>query len=169
MDAHDPVKQLSELFSSSEAIKRISPRFSELSLDIKEIAEYSKDPVFLAVLLFKLAEERDKTNKMLEQVVDKFDAIMLRLKTGETPAFEGRPAAVEKTTADVLPEQDRMILHLAQAQGRVTAAEIQSELGYKGKNAASQRLNRLFREGHLRKMQSGRNVLYLARNNLISP
>lgn len=166
MPDHDSVKQLNDLFSNDELIRKISPRFSELNLDIREISAQCKDPMFLALLLFKLAEEREKTNRLLEQVMGKFDAIMAKLKAGETPAMrvqESSPIA-RREPALMLPEQDQMIVHLAHAQGQITAEDVKAELGYKGKNAASQRLNRLFREGHLRKVQSGRKVLYLAKN-----
>jgi len=166
MSDHDSVKQLNDLFSNDELIRKISPKFSELNLDIREISAQCKDPMFLAVLLFKLAEEREKTNKLLEQIAGKFDAIMAKVKTTEAgnPRVQENPLAFAKEPALMLPEQDQMIVHLAHAHGQVTAEDVKAELGYKGKNAASQRLNRLFREGHLRKVQSGRKVLYLAKN-----
>ena len=163
MVGHDSVKELSDILNDSELVKKISPRFSELSLDAQEISKYSENPVFLAMLLFKLAEERDKTNKMLEQIFDKFDAIMLKLKTEQgSTARESMPTAAE--TSPALAEQDQIIMHLAKANGQIGADLVKTELGYKGKNAASQRLNRLFKEGHLRKIQAGRKVLYLAKN-----
>ena len=83
MSGHDSTKQLEDLFGDAELIKKISPKFSELSLDLQEINRQCKNPMFLAVLLFKLAEEREKTNKMLEDIHDKFDQIMFKMKTSE--------------------------------------------------------------------------------------
>ncbi len=166
MPNHDSSKQLEELFGDAELIKKISPKFSELNLDLQEISRHCKDPMFLAALLFKLAEEREKTNKMLEGIHDKFDQIMFKMKTAEmaqTPLPQGKT----EMPSSVLSEQDQMIMHMVQTNGKTTAEDIKAELGYKGRNAASQRLNRLFKEGHLRKLQSGRKVLYLARNTPI--
>ncbi|MDO8641187.1 MAG: hypothetical protein Q7R33_06545 [Nitrosarchaeum sp.] len=59
MNDHD------ELLKYKELIEKISPEFQELSLDINEILEYSKNPMFVSVLLFKLTEERQKSNKLL--------------------------------------------------------------------------------------------------------
>ena len=160
MVGHDSIKQFEDIFANQEIAKKISPKFSELGFDVKEITKYSKNPVFLAMLLFKLAEEKEKTNKMLEQIYDKFDTIMFKMKTGQPDTLQQRA----EEPSSIFSEQDQMIMHLVQANGKVTAEEIRTELGYKGKNAASQRLNRLFKEGHLRKLQSGRKVLYLARN-----
>ena len=159
MVGHDTIKGIEDLFENQEMIKKISPKFSELSLDIKEISKHCKDPVFIAVLLFKLAEERNRTNKLLEQIDEKFDKIMFNMKTGETSPLQQRD---QNEPSSILSEQDQMIMHLAHTNGKVTAEDIKTELGYKGKNAASQRLNRLFKDGHLRKMQSGRKMFYLA-------
>ncbi len=162
MGSHDSIKQFEEMLGNQELAKKISPKFSELSLDLNEINKHCKDPMFIAVLLFKLAEEREKTNKLLEQIHDKFDTIMFRMKAPEIAQTQQRET--EQPSSILLSEQDQMIMHMVHTNGRATAAEIKAELGYKGKNAASQRLNRLFREGHLRKTQSGRKVFYLARN-----
>ena len=161
MPSHDSIKQLGELFSDAEAIKKISPKFAELSLDIGEISKHCNNPMFIATLLFKLAEERERTNKLLERIDDKFDEIMLRMKTGTDNPLQQREL---REPGSILSEQDQMIMHMVHTNGKVTAEEIRAELGYKGKNAASQRLCRLFKEGHLRKLQSGRKVFYLARN-----
>ena len=82
MVGYDSFKQLEDIFDN-EAIKKISPKFSEQSLDLREITKYSKDPMFMAMLLFKLVEEREKTNKLLAEIYDKFDAIMFKMKTSE--------------------------------------------------------------------------------------
>ncbi len=160
MKTHDSFKERDEL------IKKISPKFHELNMDIQEIYKHSDDPMFVSMLLFKLAEEREKTNKILEGIYDKYDEIMLRLKTerlsNDTP-LTPTPQSLE-TPTQILPEQDQMIMHLAHTRGHISATDVKTELGYKGSNAASQRLNKLHKEGHLRKIQSGRKMLYLARN-----
>jgi hypothetical protein len=162
MAGHDSIKGLEDLFESEEAIKKISPKFAELTLDLKEVSKHCKNPMFMAVLLFKLADEREKTNKMLDQIHDKFDQVMFRLKTTESGTETQQRE--QELPSSMLSEQDQMIMHMVQTNGKATAEEIKAELGYKGRNAASQRLNRLFKDGHLRKLQSGRKVFYLARN-----
>jgi len=160
----DSIKQFEEILGNEEMMKKVSPKLSELSLDIKEISKHADNPMFLAVLLFKLAEEREKTNKLLADIHDKFDQIMFKMKAPETMNLQQRES---EQPGSILSEQDQMIMHMVHSNGKVTAEEVKAGLGYKGKNAASQRLNRLFKDGHLRKMQSGRKVFYLARNNQI--
>jgi hypothetical protein len=51
----------SKLLADLNAVKRISPEFSDLSVDIQEIMKESSNPAFLAALLFKLTKERETT------------------------------------------------------------------------------------------------------------
>jgi len=113
----------------------------------------------LGLLLFKLAEERKKTNELLEKIYFKYDEIMLLLKT---PQRLEAPSKDEKTI-EILPEQDQKILDLAQINGRTTAEEVTKAIGYKGKNAACQRLNKLHKNGYLNKVRSGKIVFYLSK------
>jgi len=164
MNAHD---EFIELLKSKELIEKVSPKFNELTLDIQQVFEHSKNPLLLGALLFKLAEERDKTNKLLEQLNDKYDKIMFELKTkalgesvDQTPRIEQKLAVGASDKIVLLPEQDQKILRLIEEKGPTSAEAVQSMLSYKGKNAACQRLNKLSREGLLRKVQSGKKVLF---------
>jgi len=157
MDNHDTFR---EILSNKELIERISPKFAELTLDLKEVFEQSSNPMFVAALLFKLAEERERTNKILEQINDKYDKMMFELKT---KGIESAEQTMQKPVFEVLPEQDQKIIRAAEAGNGLTAEAIRELVGYKGKNAASQRLNKLYREGYLKKIQSGKRVLYLPR------
>ncbi|PJA16997.1 MAG: hypothetical protein COX63_02955 [Candidatus Diapherotrites archaeon CG_4_10_14_0_2_um_filter_31_5] len=156
MNNHDMFK---ELLKSREAVKKLSPKFDELTMDIQDLFQQSKDPFFVAMLLFKLAQEREATNKILSDINDKYDNIMLELKTGKVPEVK------EENSFILLAEQDKKIMDLVTKKNAVTASEIQTELNYKGVNAASQRLNKLFKEGYLKKAQSGKKVLYFIKQN----
>ncbi len=150
---------LNVIGQSKSVYDMLSPKFSEQTLDIREIAKQANDPFFVSLLLFKLAEERERTNKLLAGINDKFDSLMFELKQEK----QETQTEVEKASIEILPEQDQKILDLIEQKGMSTANEIVEALGYKRQNAASQRLNKLFREGHLKKVRSGRKVLYLAR------
>ncbi|MEM4390952.1 MAG: hypothetical protein QXX06_03765, partial [Candidatus Diapherotrites archaeon] len=65
---------------------------------------------------------------------------------------------------EILSEADQLILKSIEERGGCTAQDIKAMLNYKGLNAACQRLNKLYREGFLKKIQSGRKVLYLAKS-----
>jgi uncharacterized membrane protein len=151
MNDHDVFK---ELMKSREQVRKLNPKFNELTLDVHEIFQHSKDPFFVSMLLFKLAQEREATNKILNEISDKFDKIMLELKT------RNMPEAREENSFTLLAEQDKKIMDLIEKRNAVSALDVQKELNYKGINAASQRLNKLFKEGYLKKAQSGKKVLF---------
>ena len=138
-------------------MEQLSPQFNDLTIDVQEIIKLSENPVLLSVLLFKLAEERKRTNELLEKIYDKYDRIMLEMKTRQPESLQ---VGVEKTP-EILPEQDKKILDLVQINGSTTAEEVKKALAYKGKNAACQRLNLLTGKGYLKKVRSGKQVLYL--------
>ena len=154
MTDHDRIKSLEE---SKKVIDNLSPRFNDLTLDVQEIMQLSENPAMLSVLLFKLAEERKKTNELLEKIYDKYDRIMLELKTRQPETLQ---VGVEKAP-EILPEQDKKIMDLVQINGSTTAKEVKKALAYKGTNAACQRLNLLTNKGYLKKVRSGKQVLYL--------
>ena len=158
MNDHDLFESLAK---SRELASRISPKFGELTFDLQEVFEKCKDPLFIAALLFKVAEEREASNKLLKSVDDKFDKLMMELKKqGSTQEFDEN-----KTKFEVLPTQDQRILSLIEEKGLATATDIQKELKYKGLNAACHRLNSLYKQGYLKKVQSGKKVSYLTVQN----
>jgi hypothetical protein len=151
--------------NSRDSIKRLAPDFHSLSLDIREVMQQAKDPAFMAALMFKLVQEREQTNKLLGQINEKYDKLMFELKTRNQTGTESQNPVNPVTNSNsfqVLPEQDQMILNLLDQKGSVDANGVKQILGYKGLNAACQRLNKLYRDGHLKKIQSGKHVLYLA-------
>ena len=105
-------------------------------------------------------EERKETNQILKNLYDRVEEVLQKMDSPSLPQHTPSKEGFQ----EVLPEQDQMILHLVQEKGQVTADEIRKELGYKGQNAASQRLNKLFRNGHLNKLQAGRKVIFMAKN-----
>ncbi|MFH1697104.1 MAG: hypothetical protein ABH854_04320 [Candidatus Diapherotrites archaeon] len=141
--------------------KRQVSSFDELNLEVAEIREQSKDPFFLSTLLYKLAKEREETNKLLSGINEKYDKIMFELKTGKMDKTEVLQSMEDKF--EMLPEQDQLILNYIEEGGSGSAKEIKDVMRYKGLNAASQRLNKLYKEGYLKKVQSGKQVLYLVK------
>jgi len=163
MKNHDTSTDIHDTLGQEELINKINPKIADLNLDLREIMELSKNPAFLSVLMYKLAQEREQTNKIMEQLGEKLDEINFHLRKEEVKKKKNG-VAENRELVEVLPEQDQMIVNLVQENGSVEAKDIKSALGYKGTNAASQRLNKLYKEGYLRKVQSGRKVLYLAKS-----
>ena len=143
-----------KLLTDLNAVKRISPEFSDLSMDMQEVLKESSNPAFLASLLYKLTKEREETNKILASLEKKFEKIQeLLLKNSSNSHTQ-----IEE---NILPEQDQHIMQLVDEVGQVSAKDVMHRLAYKKSNAASQRLSRLVREGHLKRIRSGRTVLFV--------
>jgi hypothetical protein len=177
MTNHGDVKTLSQ---SSQITDKTAKEFADLTSDINDLFANNPDSKTLGLLLFKLAQERQQTNKLLEKLADQYDNVMFQLKTslpdhslsarspGEfinppRPPSESDPPVRSRPVVRVLADQDQFILKMVEQSGQINADQVREELGYKGKNAASQRLNMLVREGHLRKIQAGRNVVFMVR------
>lgn len=134
MDTKDKFKSIS------------SPQFREkISADLQQNLEKFKDPVVLGELMFQLLEERENTNRILKNLLQRLEAL-------ENPKELEEP---------LIPEMDENIVEFVRKKGKATADDVQAEFGYKGKNGASSRLNRLGALGLLKKRQVGRKVYFL--------
>lgn len=158
MNNHDILRTV---MTEKEMLAKLAPQFQDMD-DLDEILRHADSPKVQAMLMYRVVQEKERTNTLLQALNDKYDRIMLSLKTGHSENTQQAPAAGNKY--EVLAEQDQLILKNIEERGGCSAKDIKIMLNYRGLNAACQRLNRLFRDGHLKKVQSGRKVLYLAKN-----
>jgi hypothetical protein len=114
------------------------------------IAKFN-DPVVLGELVYLLREERENTNRILKTLLAKIESLEMKLaeSQGARPQAEGR----------MLPEVDEAIASFLK-EGPKTAEDVRVKFGYKGKNAASARLNRLHVLGVVVKKQVGKKVFF---------
>jgi len=130
--------------------------FTNVVKDFREVQESLKDPVFIATLLNKVSEERTSSNLVLKEINAKLDRLA---------ALEQRIAKLEERLgpareASALSEVDEEIMAFVKKAGTACAQDVQRALKYKGRNAASARLNALFRQGVLEKKRAGMKVFY---------
>ncbi len=159
------------------AIKALLPGVEDDDiLPLEVLSRHSEDPVVLATLIAALIEERRKTNTLLEEIRQSLRALEERISAASTnapaPATHAPPspsrASGAATSAPPSPapelfdlsEADERILALIHEHGMVSAADVKEALGYKGLNAASARLNALYKRGILRKIRKGRKVYF---------
>lgn len=129
---------------------KISKEYESLLFDVKYDKEQFKDNATIGLLLYRLAKEREASNRMFKEVADRLEKIARLL--------ENRPEHKEVT--NIISDIDQKILAHIQRNGKVDAEDIQSIFQYRGKNAASARLNDLYEKGLLKKGRAGKKVFY---------
>jgi hypothetical protein len=149
--------------SGKEAIEELRNEvLSPLENDIQKL----RDPVVLAALMHTAASERENTNRLLKTLIEKLDAKFSEVETrmAAIEASQKMPAAPREEEV-LLPSVDEEILRYVSEKRHASAEEVRKRFGYKGKNAASARLSRMFDMGLLDKKQVGRAVLYCAKKS----
>jgi len=121
----------------------------EIRSDLEHNLEKFQDPIVLGEMVYRLLEERENTNRLLKNILQKLEAIEAKIGKGA--------AVLEKP---LLPAIDEEILSFVKESGKVTAEEVRVRFKYKGKNAASARLNRLCNMNLLQKKQVGKKVFF---------
>ena len=123
----------------------------EIRSDLEQNIERFRDPVVLGEMVYRLLEERENTNRLLRNILQKLEQL-------EAKMAGGMPMVAEE--APLLPEIDDQILRFVKESGKVTAEDVRVKFNYRGKNAASARLNRLFELNLLHKQQVGKKVFF---------
>jgi len=121
----------------------------EIKNDLEHNMEKFKDPMVLGELLYRLLEERENTNRILKNILTKLEAMEQRVQITDVQLQE-----------PMLPEIDEQIVAFIKQTVKASAEEVRAKFNYKGKNAASARLNRLCDMGILHKKQIGKKVFF---------
>lgn len=121
----------------------------ELKTDVEMNLAKFNDPVVLGELMYKLLEERENTNRILKNILAKLE----NMEKG---------AGVLETSQNkiILSDIDEEIFTFVKTNGKVTAEDVKKHFQYKGKNAASARLNKLYEMNLLNKQQVGKKVVF---------
>ncbi|NYZ76643.1 hypothetical protein H0N98_05350 [Candidatus Micrarchaeota archaeon] len=119
-------------------------------------------------------EERELDKKSVEittiltKVKETTEMELLRAIAGRLENIEKRLDGIEKglgkeVSDDILGDVDGKIIEFVKKNGKACAEDLQRAFNYRGKNAASARLNKLHSQGLLEKKQAGRRVYYFAK------
>ncbi len=150
-----------------------SEEFKRLAADFSKFNEEMKNPLVVGALLNKLSEERASTNLLFKEINAKLDRVVAlenrmsaleeKLETRQPVPLtaESHTAPRSKPAEVLLAEIDEQIVNFVKKTGKASAEEVQKQFGYRGRNAASARLNRLCGQGVLQKRQVGRKVYFV--------
>ncbi|MEM0149444.1 MAG: hypothetical protein QXW10_00930 [Candidatus Micrarchaeaceae archaeon] len=111
-----------------------------------------------------LVDENKKTTLVLQNLSDGISRLENELFAGESE--ENQAAKVQDTQEINVPKElpisdlDARILQIIQRKGMACADDIRAQLNYKGRNAATARLTKLYKQGLLTRYQLGHKVFY---------
>jgi len=148
----------------SQAVEEYKRDLKEQYGPLSEIVEAMEDPFAGAALLHVIEKEKNSTNLVVKEINTKFDNILEKLNMVYEQMVEinkkidSAPSEIPKN--DILSERDTEIMNFIKAKGKVCADDIKKEFEYRGRNAASARMSKLFRDSLLEKVYIGRNVFY---------
>ncbi len=111
-------------------------------------------------LMKYMIEERERTNRKLEELSSKINRLKLAVETIYKDDVESEPMRGVENREIPLSGLDGQILDFVQSQQMVCADQIKEFMKYKGRNAACTRLNRLYNMGLLERYQLGHKVYY---------
>ncbi len=132
---------------------------NEIREDLEEHLQKFNDPVVLGEIMYKLLEERENTNRILKNILTKLESLEVKGTIQE----EDAQAIKEEAESIILPEIDEQILEFVQKNGKTTAEKVRVRFKYRGKNAASARLNKLVGLNLLAKKQVGKKVYFFSK------
>ena len=92
--------------------------------------------------------------KEFEALNTKIEMLLKKMEEIETDRHS------KEQTTHTLSERDGEVIDFVRKEGKVSADQLKEIFRYKGKNAASARLSKLFHEGILEKEYAGRKVYY---------
>ena len=126
---------------------------------------------------YKTLQTAAELSGLMQQMLQRLQSLEERLErmeqnragpletSGVSVSISGTPTAISAGERELLlAPADEQIVQLIRARGNVCAADVQIKFKYKGKNAASARLSRLYELGLLEKAQAGRVVYYRMRS-----
>jgi hypothetical protein len=132
-----------------------------LNDEFEKFEKIASNPLALSNIFLGLKTSVDNFNAMLAELNSTLHDIEERLTIIEDKIGKGRERITPVAT---LGSKDQEVFDFVAARSKTCAEEMQKEFGYKGKHAASARLNKLFTMGLLEKEQSGRTVYYLVKS-----
>ncbi len=133
--------------------------FKSAAQEFAGLEEKLRDPIVVGALMHKLALERESTNKLFEKMLEKMGALEARIAQLEQAVTVSAAKAGPRGNT-LMSEVDERLIAFLRKTGRACAADVAKKFGYKGKNAASARLNALYRQGVLDKKLAGKTAYF---------
>ncbi|MCX6695795.1 MAG: hypothetical protein NTU61_05820 [Candidatus Altiarchaeota archaeon] len=146
-----------------ESLSNQNKEFESLVGELSQTVQQVSDPIAIGAMLYSIAEEKRSSNLVLRELNAKFDSILQQLQVISQRLNEMEKKNEKTLSNTSISERDQEVLEYVKEKGKVCAEALQQKFNYKGKNAGSARLSKLFKDGLLEKTYVGRKVYYQAR------
>lgn len=149
-----------------ESLNEHTQEFDELIGDLSDSVRNISDPMAVGAMLYSIAQEKKSSNLVIRDINAKFDQMVQKLSeiSEKLTAIQDNSSKSELHEIE-LSERDREVFNFIKDNDRVCADDVQEEFKYKGRNAASARLSKLFKENKVRKIYVGRKVYYAIKSD----
>lgn len=157
------MKSRNQIKSDLVAIKREISKLKSKELEVEQLISDKEAASTVSsnmLTLFKIMLEESKTTRtMLRLLTEKLTRLEDDLSTDvdEQEVSGGEEPRVREVAVSDL---DKKIIQFIQLKEMACAADVQKHMNYRGKNAASARLNKLYRQGVIDRYQLGHKVFY---------
>ncbi|MGI0100550.1 MAG: winged helix-turn-helix domain-containing protein [Candidatus Micrarchaeaceae archaeon] len=144
-------------------IEQLSTKNSDITAALQEKAKSDETGSGLMTLLKYMMNENKNTTMMLKSIYDRLERIDSDFNAGNyEQEDQDQPLMNENRLAKVQPISglDAQIMQIIQIRGMACADDIKKQMNYRGRNAASSRLNKLYKQGLLERYQLGHKVYY---------
>lgn len=152
-----------ELQEMKRQISRMATKSDEFKDILQEKERSDETGSNLFTLLKYMMNENRSTTMLLKSIAEKLEKIDGNINTEYYEQDDQEPYQ-ENKLAKVQPisELDAQIMQIIQlhSNGMACADDIKKQMSYKGRNAASARLNKLYKMGLLERYQLGHKVYY---------
>jgi len=142
-----------KLFSPQKYSLNLGDQLDQLTGMVEKYKAVADNPLIFSQIFLGLKTAMDNFNNLLIDLDKRLQMI--------EEAIEELSVGSEHDSIE-LSKKDQEVLDYVVTQGKVSAEDLQEQFSYKGKNAASARLHKLYAVGALDKIQSGRTVYYVA-------
>lgn len=158
-----------------ESLPNHKQEFQELVGELSDAVYQMSDPVAIATMLYSIAEEKKSGNLVIRDINGKFDNMIGKLErilmnleelNGKLNSPQANAQQASTTTQPQpcnLSDRDNEVLDFVSLNKRVCADDLQKRFKYRGRNAASARLSKLFRDNILEKTYVGKKVFYVTK------
>ncbi|MCL5433841.1 MAG: hypothetical protein M1538_02590 [Candidatus Marsarchaeota archaeon] len=148
-----------ELTTLKIELERLKKKEGEINTLLTEKVLSEKMSSNLLSLFKVMMDENKATRQLIQQTYEKITQIGDNFAV---PEEQGEPIKEKLEIIKTVPisDLDKKILQYIQIVGMASAADIQKVMNYKGKNAATARLTKLYKQGLLDRYQLGHKVFY---------